>query len=323
MRNKQRFAILILLWFQSCFSLEFTPQQDSLYFFFERTVYLENLLVPGSWWANPALILPIDTLSIFSSNVGALGGEHTIASVRIIGGIDSFSSFGIGLTGVSGDDNRTLFAENGGTSFKSSFSSLQPSIEAAYSRNLGFVGAIGLLETFGTHNNDSTSSKYKYTWGHSLGYLSPTLQKIAAISIHYNLAYHHFYDNWWDNNIRLGLILEHPSQIWRSSWEYSFPLNSKDDIWNWGSHRGYKVFKMSNSLQYRKNLAILFGYSKDSEILTHNGSTFHGGIELQKTPTNRFFGGYEFGLGTSKSLLFFHRIWFNLQLVKSAQADSQ
>ena len=76
------------------------PAADSLPFFYQRTIYLENLLTEGDWWANPSRISPIDKTTIFTSNVGLLGGRYSISSVRIIFPLNPQLNAGLGITGT-------------------------------------------------------------------------------------------------------------------------------------------------------------------------------------------------------------------------------
>ncbi len=102
---------------------------DSLYFLYQRTTYLENLNTPGGWWANPALTGEVSFPAGYTINVTPLGNSYTLASVKYVFPFLNHFGGGIGIMGTGiAPDQSTQFSSTGAT-YNSHFTFSNPSFQ--------------------------------------------------------------------------------------------------------------------------------------------------------------------------------------------------
>ena len=297
------------------------PQLDSLFFFYERSIYLENLITPGAWWANPARIAPIDRPTIYTSTAGLLGGAYSMSTVRGIFPIDTCIKAGFGVTGTGISAGSSGSGSGGGAQLTSIFSFSRPSFEGVVSYSNLPIGTVGAILLGGSENMqgaaDLVSSLY-YFWGYSLGWLSPVLFKTAQLSLSTLTVSHDWWTTVWNFDAKAGLLVNVRDSLVLGSLEYGFPLQS-------GPYAPYDVLKGDVSIQVKRIVGILLGFSIDTRNQsenggTYNGSTYHIGIELRRSTIYPFYGGYELGVspwGASRSeLSVMNQIWIGYGFAK-------
>jgi hypothetical protein len=268
------------------------PQLDSLPFFYERSVYLENLITPGAWWANPGCIAAIDRPTIYTSTVGLLGGLYSMSSVRGIFPVDTSLKVGFGITGTGGSAGSSLTSSGAGAQASSIFSFSQPSFEGAVSYANWPIGTVGAILLGGSESvqdpADGTSSLY-YFWGYDLGWISPSLLKTINFSFSTLTVSNHWITTLWSFDAKAGLLVNVHDSLVLGSLEYGFPLKT-------GGYPSYTVLKGDVSIRVKSIVGVLLGYGKDIPNFYDNGSTYHAGLELRRSNIYPFYGGYEVGL---------------------------
>ncbi|MBN2037543.1 MAG: hypothetical protein JW768_12450 [Chitinispirillaceae bacterium] len=299
------------------------PTMDSIYYFFQRTVYLETLEQNGAWWASPARMSAARATSVFTSNTGLLGGKYSISSVRVLFPIYDSTTAGIGLTGASTRETRSFTGDQSGGHFSSNFNFSRPSLEAAISYSPPFGGTIGILGVTGTESilphATSTIPRYYFIWGMGIGLLSPSLFSTVQFSLTTLSVCHYQIDAWWDHGVKTGMLLEVSDGLVRGSLEYGFSLKNgfylpsgRDDNY------AYEVIKGTASLRFRSIAGFILGFSRDSRNFRDNGSTLHTGLELRPSKVYPYWGGYEMGASLnatrferddSRALSLIHRFW--------------
>jgi hypothetical protein len=294
------------------------PNIDGLYFFYQRSIYLENLCQPAAWWANPSLLSPIDRITVFTSNTGLIGQRYTISSARVVLPIQSKLNIGFGVTGTGTTEGRSLSAGNGGAQYSSSFSFNLPSLEAGVSYIPPVVGSIGALMITGTESipdpsNSGLNTLY-FFWGIGAGWLSPSIMNTVKFSVSTLSVYHSQFITWWDNGAKAGLQINVNDGKVTGSFEYGFALfNGPVSFFqNQSNFHGYEIFKGSVSLKMMDIAGVLLGYSKDTppaNAIDNNGSTFHAGVELRRSDVYPYYGGYEMGISGAHGISIIHRIW--------------
>ncbi len=306
--------------FASWNSSQFLPQLDSLNFFYERSIYLENLITPGAWWSNPVRIAPIDRTTIFTSTVSPLGGAYSMSTVRGIFPIDSSLKAGIGVTGTGGSAGSSASGTNTGAQISSIFSFSRPSFEAVVSYSNLPIGTIGGILLGGSENmqgqNDAVSSIY-YFWGYSLGWLSPAFLKTVQLSLSTLTVSHSWWTTVWNYDAKAGLLVNVHDSLVLGSLEYGFPLQS--------GFPSYDVVKGDASIRIKSIVGILLGFSIDTRNQTanggtYNGSTYHAGVELRRSNVYPFYGGYEIGVspwGGRSQISIMNQIWVGYGFPKS------
>jgi hypothetical protein len=302
------------------------PSVDSLPFFYQRTIYLENLNQQGAWWSNPAVLSSTDQAAVFASNSGLLGGKYILSSVRMLFPIKSRINGGIGLTGTGTSESRSGSLSSSGAQVNSNFSFKRPSLEFGVSYISTMYGAIGGLGIIGTESIPRISDTGYITfffYGMSMGWLSPALFNIVKLSFS-TLSICHIQDTaWWDNSAKAGLLFDFKDGFVLGSIEYGFSFSNPLSIFYDQTHfHGYEVIKGDFSIRFRKIAGALIGFSVDTKNFRDNRSTFHTGIELRRSSIYQFSGGYEIGMNvfasrfhsTSPHLALIHRFCIGYDL---------
>ena len=296
----------------------FAQTQDSVYYFYQRTVYLDNPLMDGAWYSNPSSISTINKPEAFTVNAGTLGRRYTISSVRFFFPIVPSCAAGVGISGASNALQDASFqATEQGTTYQSNFSFTRPSFEAGIAIQLPFDYRWGLLESYGIENdsfyNGGNTQNY-FIWGNGLGLTTPEVAHLLSFSFSTFSVGHFQPIAWWENDAKLGMILNYHEDLIRAAAEYSFSLADRFILFrNANVAHGYEVFKVLLSARILKIIGVLAGYSSDTPILSDNGKSVHLGLELRKTDFYSFFGGYDVGISVTEFPQIIHRIWFGYQ----------
>jgi hypothetical protein len=303
------------------------PDIDSLPFFYQRTLYLENLYQQGAWWANPATISPNRT-TFFTSNTGLLGGKYVLSSVRLLFPVNSRLNGGVGITGTGTAEGRSFNGSASSAQVNSNFSFKRPSLEAGISYAPPVAGTIGGLMIMGTESIPRTTDTGNITYfffGISAGWLSPFIFNTVKLSFSTFSVCHVQFIRWWDNSAKAGILIDVNESFVRGSVEYGFSLSGPVSFFrNQEDFLGYEVLKGDFSLRIRKIAGFLLGFSMDTKNFRDNGTTVHTGIELRRSDVYPFYGGYEIGMNLfatrfnsgSPHLSLLHRVWIGYDLKK-------
>jgi hypothetical protein len=299
---------------------------DSLPFFYQRTAYLENLFQPAAWWANPALISGINKTTLFTPNVGLLGGKYAISSIRIIVPVKNALNAGFGVTGSSTRERRGFSGSQSSGQLTSNYHFSRPSLEAGASLALPKAGTAGALMVTGTESIaqqiDSGLAQYYFFWGGGFGYLSPALLKTVQFSFSTMSICHFQAYAWWDNEAKAGIVVNVKQGLVLGSAEYAYSLDSRGGFWD--SVNNYEVIKADVSIRFRAIAGLLLGFSSDTRNFRDNGSTFHTGVELRRSELYPYWGGYEIGVSPFSSRLessnsrisLIHHFWVGYSFIK-------
>jgi len=285
---------------------------DSLYFLFQRSTYLENLCMPGAWWANPAVMAEINAKTALTTSVTPLGNTFSIASVKYFAPLGGKAGWGIGLLGAGINPDPSLQATSGGAQYSSHFSFSNPSIQLAGGYNIPSIGSIGVLGDFGMEllPNFSGGKDNFFTMGLGAGFLTPYWRNYLSLSLCAMSREHFWIQQVWNNDGKIGLRLKTPDSLVLGSLEYtvSFASGTIKYIGNAPANY-YQVVKALASLKMYTVLGLVFGFSQDLEIYSNNGTMLHGGIEMRQSSVYPFFGGYEIGVSLTHSALLVHHFW--------------
>jgi hypothetical protein len=306
---------------------------DSMYYFYERTVYLEDLTQQGAWWSNPSKIASIRTPCVFTSNTGLLGGKYSLSSIRILFPVQRTITAGFGLTGASTKEVRSFSGSSSGATASGNFNFSRPSLEAGISFQPDAGGALGGLLMTGTESTPPDIvgiRQYYFILGAGFGYLSPMLANMAQLSLSTVSVCHFQVDTWWDHSAKTGAYLNINDGFVIGSFEYSFSLsNALAFLQNQKTYYSYEVFKGTISTRFRSIAGFILGYSSDTKNQRDNGPTFHTGLELRPSEVYQFWGGYEIGVSpwssrhqtTTAVVTVIHRFWvgYNFKKTKTDQ----
>jgi hypothetical protein len=303
---------------------------DSLSFFYQRTIYLENLCQQGAWWANPATIASYDKTHLFTSNIALLGGKYSISTVRILFPVKSQFNGGFGITGTGTTQGLSASGTGTGGQFNSKFSFTRPSLEAGISYTPPLGGTLGALLVTGTESvpRMDTGNTVYFFWGISAGWLSPAIMNSVRFSFSTLSVYHAQFITWWDNCAKAGVLVNVNDGLVIGSLEYGFSLDGPVSFFrNQANFYGYEAIKGNVSVRIRKIAGVLIGFSKDTRNFRDNGSTFHTGIELRRSTVYPFSGGYEMGMNffasryqsNSPHVYLLHRFWVGYDFIKNKQ----
>jgi hypothetical protein len=279
---------------------------DGLPYFYQRTVYLENLCQPGSWWSNPAMIAGADRMTLFTSNSGMIGTQYFISSIRLLFPDTPSVVWGLGITGAGTSAGQSLSGSGSGAQSTGSFSFSRPSLEAGISYSHPYIGSLGAIVLTGSESNTDMLS---YFFGVSAGYLSPSIMQTVKFSFSTLSTRHVQVVPWWDNSAKAGLQVTIDSGLVLGSLEYGFPLGASLSAIENESTFSYETICGRISLRFKKIAGLILAYSHDTPNWFDNGSTYHAGLELRKSDIFPYYGGYEIAYTTSHSLAFIHRIW--------------
>ena len=303
--------------------------QADIYYYYQRTTYLENLNQPGAWWANPALLSSIDRTTVFTSSTGLLGRKYSISSSRIIFPVLPQFNAGFGLTGSARGEGRSGTGTNSGFSFSSYFNFTKPSLEAGMSFAPRILGTLGALLLTGTASEtpsyayDSSIRVTRFFWGYGFGWISPALLKTVSFSFSTLSVYNVQYLWQWENCAKAGVVLNVKDSAVLGSLEYGFSLDgAAGTLFRTRENAPYyEVLKGTVSIRFRSIAGLILGWSLDTKNGSDNGSTYHAGVELRRSTVYPCYGGYEMGLSTtnySNSVSIIHRFWigFNVRQVQ-------
>lgn len=301
---------------------------EDVLFFYERTVYLEGLLMPGGWWANPALPATIEHHTLQTTNASPLGDRYTISSVRFFWPIVPVLTVGIGILGVGEDQTGSLSAEPGGVSYRSSFFFSRPSVQTGAAVSLPYAGSAGAIFSVGAERLsvgiDQTRSFP--TLGIGAGWLSPKVAGMLDFSASVFLLGHFLTVPYWEHDAKLGVRLQLPNEMVSVALEYAFPLKNG---WRFRTPRRpwtYEVLKAVASVRVYRALGVLAGFSSDFHsdddpvyYPYYNGDCLHGGVEIAESTVYPFFGGYEVGVSVDGRWNVIHHVWLGMQFGRNEE----
>ncbi|HUI91006.1 MAG TPA: hypothetical protein VLX68_02055 [Chitinivibrionales bacterium] len=317
------FVIVIFCCLLSALPFSANGANDSLYFLYQRSTYLENLQTPGGWWANPALTGEINTPIGYTLNVTPLGNRYTLASVKFLFPFLNRFGAGIGIMGTGIAPDQSTQVTSSGLSYNSHFTFSNPSFQLGFGGNLPAVGSAGLLVDLGAEmlpDGFGGSSDFLVARC-GLGVLTPYYFKVLSLSLT-AMATMHFWDRMYmDENGKIGIRTKILDDLILGSAEYTFSFKSAAvESFYPSSQFFYEVFKATVSVQIYKVAGILAGYSTDFGQFSYygsgNGNCLHAGIELRPQDAYPFFGGYDLGISTTFRDLFIHRIWIGYRFLK-------
>jgi len=287
---------------------------DSLYFLFQRSTYLEQLTMPGAWWANPALITEIDAKTVMSVNVTPLGNIYTLASAKYILPVTSTFSAGVGILGAGISPGGSLQAGQSGVSYQSRSTFSNPSVQLAVGLKLPWGGALGVLGDVGAEllpDGYGGQSNFPIA-GFGLGILSPWLFNHLSLSLSSMSTGHFWQQTYWNYDGKAGVRYKTADSLLIGSLEYTFSLFKDTISWLYQSdNHSYQVVKGMVSFKVYSIAGILLGYSSDLGNLSDNGNLLHLGAELRQSNVYPYFGGYEMGIALSSihRNLLVHHFW--------------
>jgi hypothetical protein len=303
----------------SCFA-----QTDTLnyYYLFQRMTYLENTLMPGSWWANPASTAEIEKKTAQTVDVTPLGNILTIASAKFLMPVASRFGVGVGImgVGVGNSSSQNLNATGSGLTFQSQSSFFNPSMQLSGAVKFKRGGGIGLLINIGAEQLSSgmdqgtTVSNFSnfLTMGFGAGFLTPWFFNRVSIGMSGMTTGHFWFQNYWDNDGKLVLRFRSLDSALTGYVESTFSLFGGNLVWIGSSQNPYyEVVKAMISLRFMRTLGLLLGYSDDLLNSEANGQCAHVGLELKQSNLSRYYGGYEIGIALTQLHrdLFVHRLW--------------
>jgi hypothetical protein len=289
---------------------------DSLYFLYQRTTYLENLLTPGGWWANPALTGEITVPTGYTINVTPLGYSYTLASVKYLFPFLKHFGAGIGIMGTGIAPDQSTQITSAGANYNSQFTFSNPSFQLGIGGRMPAIGSAGILVDVGAEmlpNGQGGSSNFLITRG-GLGILTPYFFKCVSFSATALATYHFWQQIYMDDNAKLGLRTTFLDDMILGSAEYTLSFKSRlAPSFYTTSGFTYEVFKAMMSVRVYKIAGILAGYSTDfgqfSQMYTGNGNCIHLGLEIRQMNEFPVFGGYDLGVSTTWQGLLIHRLW--------------
>jgi hypothetical protein len=300
---------------------------DSLYYLYQRSTYLENLNTPGGWWANPALTGEIAVPTGYTINVTPLGNSYTLASVKyLIPFLQRFGA-GIGIMGTGIANQQSTGINPGGISFSSNYSFSNPSFQLGLGGRIPGIGSAGILVDIGAEMlpsgySDVAASNFLLT-RFGLGVLTPYYFGCASLSATGMATLHFWQQLYMDSDAKIGLRLKFLDEMILGSAEYTLSFKTHF-IQSFYATYGYdyEVFKALVSVKIYKVAGILAGFSTDfnqSPGSLYNGNCLHAGLELRPLDIYPFFGGYDLGVSTTFPGLLIHRIWIGYRFLRKPQ----
>jgi hypothetical protein len=298
-----------------------SAQVDTInyYFLYQRSTYLENVLLPGSWWANPASTAETERKTLQTVNVTPLGNALTIASAKFLTPVTSRFGVGVGIMGVGqgNSSNQNLNASASGATFQSQYSFFNPSIQLSGAIKFKKEGAIGLLFNIGAEQLPSAMdlgpaySNY-LTMGFGAGFLTPWFFDRVSLGLSEMSTGHFWIQNYWDYDGKLAVRFRSVDSLLTGYIESTFSLFGGSLVWIGNSPSNYyEVIKGMVSLRFMGILGFLLGYSDDLLNGEANGQCAHVGLELKQSNMYHYYGGYEIGIALTQLQrdLFIHRLW--------------
>jgi hypothetical protein len=302
----------------SVFSIFAATDSLNYYFLYQRSIYLENTLLIGSWWVNPASAAEIDRKTLQTVNVTPLGNVLTIASAKYLTPVTPMVGVGVGIMGQGINPNPSLQAGNSGAQYQSNFSFINPSMQLAGAVKIKRGGAIGLLLNIGAEQLpnsteiDPNGNANYFTMGVGAGYLTPWFFNRVSLGFSAMTTGHFWLQTFWDYDGKLAVSARSSDSLFTGSLEYTFSLLNQGFAWVYhspGNH--YEVVKALLSVRFMQIAGLLLGYSDDLPNYYANGPCAHVGLELKESAIYPFYGGYEIGIGLSQLHrdLLIHRLW--------------
>jgi hypothetical protein len=296
------------------------------YYFYQRSIYLEDLMKPGGWWSNPSLIGSIDRTTIFTSTTGLIGRCYSMSSVRVIFPVLPRLNAGLGLTGTASGAGAGGTGTNSGFSYQSYFNFTRPSIEAGMSYTPQYGGTIGAMMLTGSksyvpaYSTDTNTRNISFFWGMSAGWLSPALLKTVSLSLSMLSIRNADVFVWWEHCAKVGLLFTVCDSAVLGSLEYGFATDSVTGslFSNPVNTTNYEAIKGSVSIRFMSIAGLILGYSADTHNFYDNGSTYHLGLELRKSTIYTYYGGYEMAISTSNRISVFHQIWVGFNVKRTS-----
>lgn len=312
---------------------DLTRAPEHTYFVYQRTLYLENLLIDGSWWANPALLALVDSPQFQGSNVTPIGGRFVLASARVLFEIPFDIRAGIGFLGSgpyqNGSSNTS--ARNSGFTTSGSFLFSEPNIQFGVGRDFGALGGLGTLLAIGweTVGSVSTETRRHAVFNFGIGYLSPALFGMLRGSFSVFGTMHTFGGPDWLLDGKVGCIAETSDHTIRGTTELTVSLAPDPKLPLTPQFDNYNVFKTLWSIRVMGDMAGLIGLSTDlAGFKDHligqgedNGNVIHLGAEIRPIGSRALYGGYELGISTTWSAHILHRLWFGFRFGGSGRSS--
>jgi hypothetical protein len=308
-------------------TLNFANSDTLNYYFllYQQTTYLENALMPGSWWSNPASTAEIERKTAQTVDVTPLGNVLTIASAKFLMPVTSRFSAGIGIMGVGqgNSSSQNLNATGSGATFQSQSSFFNPSMQFSGAAKFRHGGGIGLLFNIGAEQLPSamdlgpTYSNYSnyLTMGFGAGLLTPWFFERVSLGLSAMSTGHFWIQNYWDYDGKLALRFRSIDSLLTGYVESTFSFLGGNPVWiGYSPNNYYEVIKAMISLRFMGILGLLLGYSDDVPNGEGNGQCAHVGLELKQSNLSRYYGGYEIGIALTTQLpqqrdLLVHRFW--------------
>ncbi len=295
----------------------------SLFYLYQRTTYLENLLQNDGWWANPALTGEITEKSASTVDVTPLADQFTIVSAKYSFPIGKSVGAGFGImgnTGLSSQNSQRADVTNEGLTFNSHYSFTNPGFQCAVGIKNNVLGSIGLLVNIGAEmlpDGNGTESNFLLA-GTGIGILTPYFFKTVSLSAT-TFSTWHFWGEYvyMDNDGKLGLRFKILDDFILGSLERTFSYKSNTMRSFYTTISPYQVFKGLLSFRFYKIAGFLVGYGTDNgdEYSPHLGNTLHIGLELRPSSFYPYYGGYELGISTTVSNTVIHRVWVGYKFI--------
>jgi hypothetical protein len=295
---------------------------DSLLFFFQRTIYLENLLNKDGLWANPAIIEQINYPTTSFCNVTPLSYRYTLANAKYLFPISNIIKAGIGIRGTGINTKQSTSISENSIFYQSNFRFSNPSLQTAIALNVFNIQKLGLLIDAGFESLPDGYGNYSLfpLINTAIGILTPYYFNYISLSFVIINTLHFWNKIYSENNGKAGVIFKINDDLINMCFEYAFSIHSAivESFYYSSSLRYYEVFKYTTSFKICKSFGIILGYSTDIGEFSDIGDCIHAGLELKQSNNYNFFGGYEIGVSTFHRSLIIHRVWLGYQFNKKS-----
>jgi hypothetical protein len=313
MRKIVKFSIsLILTGWAACSGAVYFPH------LYQSTIYTDNLLMTGGWWANPALISSIKSPYAHTANVLPLCDSLLISSFRFFMPVGNIFTAGIGILGAGAYKTGTSVTsfDNKGATFSSSFAFNQPRCQLGGAILIPRVGSVGVMGTIGYEEfSYTTYSKGVASPGAGFGWLSPSIGKSVTLSFATMFIYHNHETPFWEKSCKAGAKFYALDSLLSGCLEYTFTPGRGFGVIAPEPSR-YESYKAILAARVFEMLSVSGGFSNDySRDRYSNGPCAHAGLELLKMAGFPFSGGYEIGFRPGWDWAVLHHIWLGLDFV--------
>jgi hypothetical protein len=283
---------------------------------YQRTMYTDNLLMTGGWWANPAVISSIRSPYLLTANVLPLGDSLLISSIRLFIPVAQAVTIGGSILGAGAykTGSSMSFTNEGGFSHQSSFAFQRPRFQLGAAASAPIAGSFGVIGTIGSDLRSLGSrTENAASPGFGAGWLSPALAHSINLSAAVMFIYHSPARSFWEKGGKLGLRIHAFDSLIAGSAEYSFSFDKGFGVFT-PELADYEVLKAIISAKLYERLAVMAGFSTDLAYTYNNQSCAHIGLELKESLEFPFSGGYDIGFRFGQDWLIMHRIWVGLNL---------